>query len=61
MNTELLANLKRFFEVRNAIDRLDTQIKDLREDRKNYLETLERLSDKIEVGLNIEKEEGKDE
>lgn len=37
------------------------QIKELREDRENYLETLERLSDKIEVGLHIEKEEGKDE
>lgn len=34
MNTELLINLKRFFEVRNAIDRLDMQIKELREDRK---------------------------
>lgn len=61
MNTELLENLKRFFEVRNAIDRLDMQIKELREDRKNYLETLERLSDKIEVGLHIEKGKGKDE
>lgn len=61
MNTELLENLKRFFEVRNAIDRLDLQIKELREDRKNYLDTLERLSDKIEVGLHLEKEEGKDE
>ncbi|WP_298038317.1 hypothetical protein [uncultured Campylobacter sp.] len=61
MNTELLENLKRFFEVRNAIDRLDMQIKELREDRKNYLDTLERLSDKIEVGLHLEKEEGKDE
>ena len=61
MNTELLENLKRFFEVRNAIDRLDMQIKELREDRKNYLETLERLSDKIEVGIHLEKEEGKDE
>ena len=61
MNTELLENLKRFFEVRNAIDRLDMQIKELREDRKNYLETLERISDKIEVGLHLEKEEGKDE
>lgn len=61
MNTELLVNLKRFFEVRNAIDRLDMQIKDLREDRKNYLETLERLSDKIEIELHIEKEKGKDE
>ena len=61
MNKELLINLKRFFEVKNAIDRLDMQIKELREDRKNYLETLERLSDKIEVGLHIEKEEGKDE
>ena len=37
------------------------QIKELREDRKNYLETLERLSDKIEVGLHLEKEKGKDE
>ena len=61
MNTELLVNLKRFFEVRNTIDRLDMQIKELREDRKKYLDMLEILSDKIEAKLNIEKEEGKDE
>lgn len=61
MNTELLENLKRFFEVKNAIDRLDMQIKELREDRKNFLETLERLSDNIEVELHFEKKEGKDE
>lgn len=61
MNTELLVNLKRFFEVRNTIDRLDMQIKELREDRKKYLDMLEILSDKIEAKLHIEKEEGKDE
>ena len=61
MNIELLTNLKRFFEVRNTIDRLDMRIKELREDRKKNLDMLEILSDKIEVGLHIEKEEGKDE
>jgi hypothetical protein len=61
MNAELLTNLKRFFEVRNAIDRLDMQIKELREDRKKNLDMLEILSDKIEIELHIEKEEGKDE
>ena len=61
MNTELLVNLKRFFEVRNTIDRLDMRIKELREDRKKNLDMLEILSDKIEIDLHIEKEEGKDE
>lgn len=61
MNAELLTNLKRFFEVRNAIDRLDMQIKELREDRKKNLDMLEILSDKIGIELHVEKEEGKDE
>lgn len=39
----LVQNLKRFFEVKAGIERIDEQIKELKEDKKSYLETLENL------------------
>ena len=39
----LVQNLKRFFEVKAWIERIDQQIKELKEDKKSYLETLENL------------------
>jgi len=39
----LIQNLKRFFEVKAGIERIDEQIKELKEDKKSYLETLENL------------------
>ena len=41
--TALIRNLKRFFEVKAGIERIDEQIKELKEDKKSYLETLENL------------------
>lgn len=39
----LIQNLKRFFEVKAGIERIEEQIKELKEDKKSYLETLENL------------------
>ena len=39
----LIQNLKRFFEVKAGIEKIDEQIKELKEYKKSYLETLENL------------------
>lgn len=48
----LIQNLKRFFEVKAGIERIDEQIKELKEDKKSYLETLENLERELKRELN---------
>ncbi|MCD8212605.1 MAG: hypothetical protein LUC34_00855 [Campylobacter sp.] len=50
MNSVLIENLKRFFEVKECLDRTEQSISELREDKKSYLRTLE----KIEIALKQE-------
>ncbi len=50
----LIQNLKRFFEVKSGIERIDEQIKELKEDKKSYLETLENLERELKRELNTD-------
>ena len=50
----LIQNLKRFFEVKAGIERIDDQIKELKEDKKSYLETLENLERELKRELNTD-------
>ena len=50
----LIQNLKRFFEVKAGIERIDEQIKELKEDKKSYLETLENLKHELKRELNTD-------
>ena len=50
----LIQNLKRFFEVKAGIERIDEQIKELKEDKKSYLETLENLKRELKRELNTD-------
>lgn len=50
----LVQNLKRFFEVKAWIERIDQQIKELKEDKKSYLETLENLERELKRELNTD-------
>ena len=50
----LIQNLKRFFEVKAGIERIEEQIKELKEDKKSYLETLENLECELRRELNTE-------
>ena len=50
----LIQNLKRFFEVKAGIERIDEQIKELKEDKKSYLETLENLERELKRELNTD-------
>jgi tuft1 protein len=52
--TALIRNLKRFFEVKAGIERIEEQIKELKEDKKSYLETLENLERELKRELNID-------
>ena len=50
----LIQNLKRFFEVKAGIERIEEQIKELKEDKKSYLETLENLERELKRELNTD-------
>ena len=50
----IIQNLKRFFEVKAGIERIDEQIKELKEDKKSYLETLENLERELKRELNTD-------
>lgn len=50
----LIQNLKRFFEVKAGIERIEEQIKELKEYKKSYLETLENLECELRRELNTE-------
>ncbi|WP_314350322.1 hypothetical protein [Campylobacter showae] len=50
----LIQNLKRFFEVKAGIERIEEQIKELKEDKKSYLETLENLERELKRDLNTD-------
>ena len=50
----LIQNLKRFFEVKAGIERIEDQIKELKEDKKSYLETLENLERELKRELNTD-------
>lgn len=50
----LIQNLKRFFEVKVGIERIEEQIKELKEDKKSYLETLENLERELKRELNTD-------
>ena len=52
--TALIRNLKRFFEVKSGIERIEEQIKELKEDKKSYLETLENLERELKRELNTD-------
>ena len=52
--TALIRNLKRFFEVKAGIERIEEQIKELKEDKKSYLETLENLECELKRELNTD-------
>ena len=50
----LIQNLKRFFEVKAGIEKIDEQIKELKEYKKSYLETLENLECELKRELNTD-------
>lgn len=50
----LIQNLKRFFEVKAGIERIEEQIKELKEDKKSHLETLENLERELKRELNMD-------
>ena len=50
----LVQNLKRFFEVKAGIERIEEKIKELKEDKKSYLETLENLERELKRELNTD-------
>lgn len=52
--TALIRNLKRFFEVKAGIERIEEKIKELKEDKKSYLETLENLERELKRELNTD-------
>ena len=50
----LIQILKRFFEVKAGIERIEEQIKELKEEKKSYLETLENLKRELKRELNTD-------
>lgn len=50
----LIQILKRFFEVKAGIERIEEQIKELKEEKKSYLETLENLERELKRELNTD-------
>nr|WP_315519587.1 hypothetical protein [uncultured Campylobacter sp.] len=56
MRYEILEKLKQFFDVKEHLERLDESLKELRDERKSSLETLERLTDELKDVLRKERE-----
>lgn len=47
MRYEILEKLDQFFSVKEHLERLDEGLKQLKDERKSSLETLERLTDEL--------------
>lgn len=56
MRYEILEKLDQFFSVKEHLEQLDESLKDLRDERKSSLETLDRLTDELKDVLKKEKE-----
>ncbi|QKG29219.1 hypothetical protein [Campylobacter sp. RM16187] len=54
MQTELIRKLKRFFEAKSSLERLESQIRDLKNNKKSYVETIERLEAELMGELSEE-------
>lgn len=54
MQTELIRKLKRFFEAKSSLERLESQIRDLKDDKKGYVETIEKLEAELRGELGKE-------
>lgn len=54
MQTELIRKLKRFFEAKSSLERLESQIRDLKDDKKGYVETIEKLEAELRGELSKE-------
>lgn len=56
MSYEILEKLKQFFDVKEHLERLDESLKELKDERKRSLETLERLTNELKEVLKKERE-----
>nr|DAS22171.1 MAG TPA: Cell cycle protein [Caudoviricetes sp.] len=56
MRYEILEKLDQFFSVKEHLERLDESLKDLKDERKRSLETLERLTNELKEVLKKERE-----
>ena len=56
MRYEILEKLDQFFSVKENLERLDEGLRQLKDERKSSLETLERLTDELKDVLKKEKE-----
>ena len=56
MRYEILEKLDQFFSVKGHLERLDEGLRQLKDERKSSLETLERLTDELKDVLKKEKE-----
>lgn len=56
MRYEILEKLDQFFSVKEHLGRLDEGLRQLKDERKSSLETLERLTDELKDVLKKEKE-----
>ena len=56
MRYEILEKLDQFSSVKEHLERLDEGLKQLKDERKSSLETLERLTDELKDVLKKEKE-----
>lgn len=56
MRYEILEKLDQFFSVKEHLERLDERLKQLKDERKSSLETLDRLTDELKDVLKKEKE-----
>lgn len=56
MSYEILEKLKQFFDVKEHLDHLEESLKELKDERKGSLETLERLTNELKKVLKKERE-----
>ncbi|WP_159070944.1 hypothetical protein [Campylobacter concisus] len=56
MRYEILEKLDQFFSVKEHLERLDESLKELKDERKRSLETLERLTNELKEVLKKERE-----
>ncbi|WP_459813627.1 hypothetical protein [Campylobacter concisus] len=56
MSYEILEKLKQFFDVKEHLDHLEESLKELKDERKSSLETLERLTNELKEALKKERE-----
>nr|DAW80495.1 MAG TPA: hypothetical protein [Caudoviricetes sp.] len=56
MRYEILEKLDQFFSVKEHLERLDESLKELKDERKSSLETLDRLTNELKKVLKKERE-----